>query len=181
MKKLIIAFLFACNAEMIPVSNEYILYIDDRFTIDQQDDIIQASINWQNNTNVIIHPYISNVDCNKVDGNFVMCFHPSTKEYVSSRHEHAGAITIIHPGFQSTNNTYIAMDTSIMSSYPGRAVSKILFRAVATHEMGHQMGLDHQTTFGIMSPITSIDTSTINCSDVKQYNDLRNMTTDCKD
>ncbi len=161
MKRLLLALLVTgCGASY---ASEYDLYIDKSFTAEQQELILSASGRWSGATDggVTFNPHIG-VDV------------PTTKHQVfvmplADKDVHAYCTD---PTAAGCTVRQANLDVGFVR-LTGLDDNERLFRMTAQHELGHAMGLNHDSKGTVMAPDLGIASDTITARDVAQFNMVR--------
>jgi hypothetical protein len=166
----------ACNQRP---TDHYSLLIDPAFSSDQDQMIIDATNAWETATNhQVIFDAISVADCKFKKEENQTCIYSSDVATIDAKLGEDNAIGFTE-WFEGNNSAEIFLDTAYLVS-----ASPALGEQLILHEMGHSFRLKHTAPgvvpWSVMCPNQGCATTTIQCSDVVQYEQLRNGFASCQ-
>jgi hypothetical protein len=158
-----------CMLECNSPGDTYTLYIDPAFTVAQQADILQAADNWQNVVPVRISPIVG--ACPGLQDK-VICIaaaglSPNDYNGITSVRCGVGSSSHETGGWMGVDGGKITIYLQTMNS------DGDLLPQVASHEMGHAMGLEHWTGNILMNARYEQNVQRPVCQDVEQWYQVR--------
>jgi hypothetical protein len=197
MKSLVVcgSFLLLGCSLFNTLPDHYNIILDPTFTATEQAAIINAANIWTTkNTNLHIDSITISDKCDPKPGN--VCVVRSSIAMIASIYGHLTSASIPHGteelgitvyfgalGAEYTDNRFkieeIETGSTIYLGVDG-IVAGAEFSHVIQHELGHSFDLQHTGENTVMYGMVEGAAQDVMCADVKQYNDLRNLTTECK-
>src|SRR5271154_4301191 len=156
----LLALVAGCNTAP---GDSYQVYIDPAFTTDQQQAILQACQEWEDN--VPVHLQVSISECSGKH-NRQICLHsnPSTSvDFLGQTHVSEGVAGDTRgdtSGLGGTDGGEIELYVNLITSHQAQ------LSQVAEHEIAHAMGLSHHVGAFLMNPEYGYPLS---CDDVQQW------------
>ena len=159
----------------VSYASEYDLFIDQGFAPEQQEQIIEASARWTSATDgdVKFNVHIGGIDTPTTKHQiFVITLaNESTEAYCHDR----AALGCTENG-KGLDVAFVRLQTSLPAAIDdGPEAPNDLAIQVATHELGHAMGLSHDANGTVMAPYVTQGSVIITARDIAQFRAVRGL------